>query len=63
MDQVRIDLDRDDFFGLFEQRLGERSLARADFDDQRRILAGNGRNSRQDGFAREEVLAQPPPQG
>jgi hypothetical protein len=62
VDQIGIDLDRDNFFSLFEQRLGQRALAGADFDDQRRILAGNGRDSRQNGFAREKVLAQPPPQ-
>jgi hypothetical protein len=43
---------------LFEQRLGQRALARADFDDQRRTLATRRRrDSRQDGFAREEMLA------
>jgi hypothetical protein len=49
---------------LFEQRLGQRALARANFDDQRSTLDSNRRsNSRQDGFARKEMLAQPPPQG
>ena len=39
-------------------------LARANFDHQRRTLATRGRgDSRQDGFAREEMLPQPPPQG
>jgi len=64
VDQIGIDLDGDDFFGPFEQCLGQRALARTNFDDQWRALVGSGsRNSRQDGFAREEVLPQPPPQG
>ena len=64
MDQIGIDLDGDDFFGPFEQCLGQRAFARTNFDDQRRTLVSRGRsNSCQDGFAREEVLPQPPPQG
>ena len=64
MDQVGIDLDGNYFFGPFEQRLGQRTLAGADFDDQGRTLGGNGRSDpRQDGFASEEVLPEPPPQG
>jgi hypothetical protein len=64
VDQVGIDLDRDDFLSLFEQRLGQRALARANFDDRERILSAGGRsNSCQDGFASEEMLPQPPPQG
>jgi hypothetical protein len=46
---------------LREQRLGQRAFAGADFDDQR--CARRLGNSRQDGFAREEMLPQPPPQG
>jgi hypothetical protein len=34
VDQIGINLDGDDFFGAFEQRLGQRTLARANFDDQ-----------------------------
>ena len=64
MDQIGINLDRDDFLSLFEQRLGQRALARANFDQQRRALLAGGRsNPRQDGFAGEEMLPQPPPQG
>jgi hypothetical protein len=64
VDQIGIDLDGDYFFGPFEQRLGQRALARANFDDQGRTLDGNGRSDpRQDGFARKEVLPEPPPQG
>jgi hypothetical protein len=64
VDQIGIDLDRDDFFGPFEQCLGQRAFAGANFDDQWRALDSSGRsNSCQDGFARKEVLPQPPPQG
>jgi hypothetical protein len=67
VDQIRIDLDRDDFFSVLEQRFGQRALARANFNDQRRtrVFSFTSRkgDSRQDRFAREEVLPQPPPQG
>ncbi len=64
VDQIGIDLDRDDFFSPFEQRLGQRTLARTNFDHQRRTLESNGpSDSCQDGFAREEVLPESPPQG
>jgi len=67
VDQIGIDLDRDNFFSLFEQRLGQRALARANFNDQRRtrvfFFTSRKSDSRQDGFTREEVLPQPPPQG
>ena len=64
MDQIGIDLDRDDFFGPFEQCLGQRAVAGANFDDQWRALDSSGRRDPcQDGFARDEMLPQPPPQG
>lgn len=64
VDQIGIDLDRDDFFGPFEQCLGQRALAGANFDDQRRsLLTSCLGDSRQDGFTREVMLPQPPPQG
>jgi hypothetical protein len=64
VDEIGINLDRDYFFGPFEQRLGQRALARANFDDQRRTLDGNRLGDpRQDGFAGKEVLPEPPPQG
>jgi hypothetical protein len=57
VDQIGINLDRNHFFGPLEECLGQRALARANFDDQGRTLAGNRRSDpRQDGFARKEVL-------
>jgi hypothetical protein len=49
---------------LYEKCFSQRAFARANFDDQRRTLDSNGRSDpRQNGFAREEMLPQPPPQG
>jgi hypothetical protein len=60
VNQVGIDLDRDDSLGPFEERLCKRAFARADFDDQ---IAGAGAARRrsdavQDRLAGEKVLTE-----
>jgi len=59
VDQVRVDFNRYNFIGAFEQRFGEGAFAGTDFDDSRDTLAAGGfGDAIQDGFSREEVLAE-----
>src|SRR5260370_34770230 len=57
MDEVRIDFDRDHLLRALEQRLGQGSLAGADFDHERNAIATSSvRDAIENRFTNEEML-------
>ena len=57
-DQVRVDFDRDDPFGVFQEMSRERALAGTNFNDEWFTRGtGSARNTIEDRSANQEVLA------